>query len=69
MDEVKVFYDEQGRTLAVWSGRSSDGHVFEETGEEKILMEDRQGHVIGFDRLGFVADPRRLHPNLEAVVA
>ena len=28
-------------------------HVAEETGDEVILIKDREGHVIGFERLNF----------------
>jgi hypothetical protein len=69
MDEVKVFYDDQGHTLTVWFGRPEDEYVCEETTEEVILMKDRQGRVIGFEKLNYVADPKRLHLNLETVAA
>ena len=50
---MKVFYDAQARILTVWFGRPSDEHVCEETGDEVILLKDRQGRVIGFERLNF----------------
>ncbi len=30
-------------------------YICEETGEEVILMKDRKGHVIGFERLNYPA--------------
>jgi uncharacterized protein YuzE len=69
MDEVKVFYDERAHTLTVWFGRPEDEYVCEETGEEVILMKDRQGRVIGFEKLNYVADPKRLHLNLATAAA
>ena len=51
MAEVKVFYDQTGNTLTVWFGNPQDECVCEETGEEVILMKDKAGKVIGFEKL------------------
>ncbi len=56
MAEVKVLYDEIGNTLTVWFGNPVDEYICEETGEEVILMKDKEGHVIGFEKLNYVAD-------------
>lgn len=69
MDEVKVFYDAQARTLTVWFGRPSDEYVCEETGDEVILMKDRQGRFIGFEKLNYDADPKKLRLNLATAAA
>lgn len=53
MDEVKVFYDSVGNTLTVWFGDARDEMVCQETGEEVILMKDKDGKVIGFEKLNF----------------
>ncbi len=53
MAEVKVYYDQMGNTLTVWFGNPRDEHVCEETGDEVILMKDRSGRVIGFEKLNF----------------
>jgi uncharacterized protein YuzE len=53
MAEVKVFYDRTGNTLTVWFGSPEDEYVCEETGDEVILMKDKSGRVIGFERLNF----------------
>ncbi len=55
MAEVKVLYDEIGNTLTVWFGNPADEYVCEETGEEIILMKDKEGHVIGFEKLNYAA--------------
>jgi len=63
MAEVNVYYDPKGRTLTVWFGRPRAEHICEETGEEVILIKDRRGHVIGFERLNYpgkAAQPVRL---------
>jgi uncharacterized protein YuzE len=51
--QVRVFYDRTGNTLTVWFGERQDEYVAEETGEEIVLMKDREGHVIGFEKLNF----------------
>lgn len=55
MAQVKVYYDRQGNTLTVWFGDPTDEYVVEETGEEIVLMKDREGKVIGFEKLNFTA--------------
>ncbi len=55
MVQVKVYYDREGNTLTVWFGDPTDEHVAEETGEEIILMKNREGKVIGFEKLNFTA--------------
>ena len=37
----------------MWFGRPQTEYVCEETGEEVILMKDRKGRVIGFERLNY----------------
>jgi len=55
MAQVKVYYDREGNTLTVWFGDPADVYVSEETGEEIVLMKDRDGKVIGFEKLNFTA--------------
>jgi uncharacterized protein YuzE len=57
MAQVKVYYDREGNTLTVWFGSPADEFVVEETGEEIVLMKDRSGKVIGFEKLNFTAPP------------
>jgi uncharacterized protein YuzE len=51
--DIKVYYDREGNTLTVWFGNPADEYVAEETGEEIVLMKDREGKVIGFEKLNF----------------
>ena len=53
MAQIKVFHDQTGNTLTVWFGEPQDEYVCEETGDEVILMKDRGGKVIGFEKLNF----------------
>ena len=54
MAEVKVFYDKVGNTLTVWFSDPGQEHVVEESGDEVILMKDKSGKVIGFEKLNFI---------------
>ena len=51
--EIKISYDKEGNTLTVWFGDPADEYVAEETGEEIVLMKDKDGKVIGFEKLNF----------------
>ena len=55
MAQVKVYYDREGNTLTVWFGDPAAEYVAEETGEEIVLMKDKDGKVIGFEKLNFTA--------------
>ena len=68
MEQVKVFYDRTGNTLTIWFGDPESEHVCEETGDEVILIKDRSGRVIGFEKLNFaVPAPEHLHVAFETV--
>ena len=68
MAQVKVYYDRVGNTLTVWFGDPQDEYICEETGDEVILMKDKSGCVIGFERLNFsVAESDQLQVAFEAV--
>ena len=53
MAQVKVFYDQTGNTLTVWFDNPQAEYICEETGDEVILMKDKSGRVIGFEKLNF----------------
>ena len=59
MAEIKVFYDPIGNSLVVWFGNPQEETEAEETGDEVILMKDRQGKVIGFEKLNFLVSPEQ----------
>lgn len=52
-NSIKVYYDHIGNTLNVWFGNPDKEYVSEEVGDDVILNKDRQGHVIGFERINF----------------
>ncbi|WP_414565955.1 MULTISPECIES: DUF2283 domain-containing protein [unclassified Anabaena] len=55
MAQVKVFHDKTGNTLVVWFGNPEDEYEVEETGDEVLLMKDKDGKVIGFEKLNFIS--------------
>ena len=70
MAHVKVYYDQVGNTLTVWFGNPQDECVAEETGDEIVLMKDKSGQVIGFEKLNFlVPKPAHLQVAFETVAA
>lgn len=58
MAELKVFHDRAGATLTVWFAESSDEVVCEEAGDDVILMKNKLGQVIGFEKLNYVLQDR-----------
>ena len=54
MDKVRVYYDREGNTLSVWFGDPAKEHICEETDDDMVLVKDRQGRVIGFERLNYL---------------
>lgn len=70
MTQVKVVYDQTGNTLTVWFGNPQDEVFAEETGNEVILMKDKDGNVIGFEKLNYVLPAStRLNVAFETVAA
>lgn len=68
MDKVKVFYDREGNSLTVWFGNPLEEYICEETGEEVILMKDKSGRVIGFEKLNYsVSTDKELNFSFETV--
>lgn len=53
MAQVKVYHDTVGNTLTVWFDDPLSEYICEETGDEVILMKNKQGKVIGFEKLNF----------------
>ena len=68
MAQVKVFYDQTGNTLTVWFGEPKSEYVCEETAEEVVLMKDKAGHVLVFEKLNFeVAKADHLNVAFETI--
>ncbi len=59
MEKLRVFYDREGNTLSVWFDDPAKEHVCEESDDDMVLVKDRKGRVIGFERLNFLTAKQR----------
>ncbi len=59
MDKVRVYYDRTGNSLSVWFDDPSKEHICEEVGDDTVLVKDRRGRVIGFERLNYLSKKHR----------
>jgi uncharacterized protein YuzE len=55
MKPIKIFFDKGGNTLNVWFDDPEKEVISEETSEEIILVKDKNGKVIGFEVLNYLA--------------
>ena len=55
MDKLRVYFDREGNTLTVWFDDPKREHICEESDDDVVLMKDRRGRVIGFERLNFLS--------------
>lgn len=53
MESLKIYYDEQGKTLTVWFDNPQKEFLTEEISEEVALIKDEEGHIIGVERLNY----------------
>jgi hypothetical protein len=59
VDKLRVYFDREGNTLSVWFDDPKKEHVCEESDEDMILVKDRRGRIIGFERLNFLSSKQR----------
>jgi hypothetical protein len=59
MDKLRVYFDRAGNTLSVWFDDPKKEHVCEESDDDMILVKDRRGRIIGFERLNFLSAKQR----------
>ena len=53
MGKVRVIRDKIGGTLTIWFGDPKEEYICTETGEDVILMKDKDGRVIGAEFLHY----------------
>jgi uncharacterized protein YuzE len=51
MDKIVIYYHKESDTLDVWFGNPEEEYICEEAGEGIILKKDRNGKIIGFEKL------------------
>ncbi|MCI0335095.1 MAG: DUF2283 domain-containing protein [Planctomycetes bacterium] len=60
MDKVRVYFDRTGNTLTVWFDTPAKEHACEEIADDTVIMKDRRGRVIGFERLNYLSPRQKL---------
>ena len=51
MDKVIVYCHKETDTMDIWFGNPEDEYICEEAGEGVILKKDKEGKVIGIEKL------------------
>ncbi|MEO5356473.1 MAG: DUF2283 domain-containing protein [Nitrospirae bacterium YQR-1] len=51
MDKVTVYYQKELDTMDIWFGKPEDEYICEEAGEGIIFKKNRDGMVIGIEKL------------------
>ena len=69
MEKIRLYYDSKGNTLNIWFDDPQKEYICEETGEEVILVKDKKGKVIGFEKLNFLVHPKELLKTLPVEVS
>ncbi len=59
MDKISVYFDREGNTLSVWFDDPKKEHLCEESDDDTVLVKDRRGRAIGFERLNFLSKKQR----------
>jgi hypothetical protein len=59
MDKLRVYFDRAGNTLTVWFDDPKKETICEQTADDVVLMKDRRGRVIGFERLNYLSAKQR----------
>jgi hypothetical protein len=55
MEKLRVYHDRTGNTLSVWVDDPAKESVCEEIDDDVVLVKDRRGRVIGFERLNYLS--------------
>jgi hypothetical protein len=56
---IRICHDRTGNTLTVWFDDPNKEAVCEEVDDDVVLMKDRRGCVIGFERLNYLNRKQR----------
>jgi Protein of unknown function (DUF2283) len=59
VEKLRVHHDREGNTLTVWFDDPKKEHVCEEADDDMILVKDRRGRIIGFERLNVLSTKQR----------
>ena len=59
MKKIRVCYDCPGNTLTVWFDDPKKEYICEEISDDMVLMKDRRGRMLGFERLNYLSKKQR----------
>jgi uncharacterized protein YuzE len=51
MEKVAIYYSKETDTMDIWFGNPEDEYISEEAGEGLILKKDKEGKIIGIEKL------------------
>jgi len=51
MEKVTIYYSKESDTMDIWFGNPEDEYISEEVGEGLILKKNKQGKIIGIEKL------------------
>ena len=51
MEKVAIYYNKDTDTMDIWFGNPEDEYISEEAGEGLILKKDKEGRIIGIEKL------------------
>ena len=51
MEKVAIYYNKDSDAMDIWFGNPEDEYVSEEAGEGLILKKDKDGKIIGIEKL------------------
>lgn len=55
MGKVRIVFDREGKSLSVWFDDPNKECVCEESDDDLVLVKDRKGRIIGYERLNFLS--------------
>lgn len=59
--KLRIHYDRKGNALSFWFDDPKKEHTCEESDDDMVVVKDRRGCVIGFERLNFLSAKQRGH--------
>jgi len=59
MKNTRIYDDREGNSLSVWFDDPKKEHVLRAIDDDVVLVKDRRGRVIGFERLNYMTGKQR----------
>ena len=51
MEKVKIYYSKESDTMDIWFDNPEDEYISEEAGQGLILKKNKEGKIIGIEKL------------------